>query len=116
MVAEALEAQGDATGAMWVLKDAAAVIPSARRQRLLGESAYRNGDLDTAKECLQKVAKATRGSVIAQPQDTLLLAQTLVDRGEAQIQLDRGGQQTFVIDLAEAVDPADFLHVAVTPL
>ncbi|WP_294635417.1 tetratricopeptide repeat-containing response regulator [uncultured Aquabacterium sp.] len=84
VVAEALEAQGDATGAMWVLKDAAAVIPSARRQRLLGESAYRNGDLDTAKECLQKVAKATRGSVIAQPQDTLLLAQTLVDRGEAQ--------------------------------
>lgn len=83
VVAEAMEAQGDAQGAMWVLRDAAAVVPSARRQRLLGESAYRNGDLDTAKECMQKVAKATRHSVIAQPQDTLLLAQALVDKGEA---------------------------------
>ncbi|RZI82556.1 MAG: response regulator [Rubrivivax sp.] len=83
VVAESLEAQGDSQGAMWVLRDAAAVVPSARRQRLLAESAYRNGDLDTAKECMQKVAKATRNSVIAQPQDTLLLAQTLVDKGEA---------------------------------
>ncbi|WP_298015225.1 tetratricopeptide repeat protein [uncultured Aquabacterium sp.] len=83
VVAEALEAQGDPSGALWVLRDAAAVVPSARRQRLVGESAYRNGDLDTARECMQKVAKATKGSVIAQPQDTLLLAQTLVDKGEA---------------------------------
>jgi len=69
---------------MWppTTRDAAAVVPSARRQRLVGESAYRNGDLDAAKEYMQKVAKATRGSVVAQPQDTLLLAQTLVDRGE----------------------------------
>ncbi len=82
VMAETLEAQGDPQGAMWVLRDAAAVVPSARRQRLVGESAYRNGDLDAAKEYMQKVAKATRGSVVAQPQDTLLLAQTLVDRGE----------------------------------
>lgn len=83
VVAESMDAQGDAQGAMWVLRDAAAVVPSSRRQRLLGESAYRNGDLETAKECLQKVAKATRGSVIAQPQDSLLLAQTMVDMGDS---------------------------------
>lgn len=83
VVAESLEAQGDPSGALWVLRDAAAVVPSARRHRLVGESAYRNGDLDTAKESFQKVAKATKGSVIAQTQDTLSLAQTLVDRGEA---------------------------------
>lgn len=83
VVAESMDAQGDAQGAMWVLRDAAAVVPSARRQRLLGESAYRNGDLDTAKECLQKVAKATKGSVIAQPQDSLLLAQAMVDMGDS---------------------------------
>ena len=82
VVAESMDAQGDSQGAMWVLRDAATVVPSARRQRLLGESAYRNGDLETAKECLQKVAKATRGSVIAQPQDTLLLAQAMVDMGD----------------------------------
>jgi tetratricopeptide (TPR) repeat protein len=83
VVADALEAQGDAQAAMWVLRDAATVVPSARRQRIAGESAYRNGDLDTAKEFLTKANKATKGSVIAQPQDTLLLAQTLVDIGDA---------------------------------
>jgi tetratricopeptide (TPR) repeat protein len=84
VVAEALEAQGDTWAAQAVLRDAASVVPSARRHRLLGEVAYRNGDLDTAKESQLKVAKATKGSVVAQAQDTLSLAQTLVDRHEAQ--------------------------------
>jgi predicted Zn-dependent protease len=79
VMAEALEAQGDMQGALWVLRDSATVVPSARRHRQVGECAYRNGDLDTAKESLQKVTKATKGSVIAQPQDTLILAQTYVD-------------------------------------
>jgi tetratricopeptide (TPR) repeat protein len=83
VVAESMDAQGDSQGATDVLRDAAAVVPSAKRQRLLGESAYRNGDLATARECLQKVAKATRGSVVAQPQDTLMLAQTMVDLGDS---------------------------------
>ncbi|MEK8084959.1 tetratricopeptide repeat protein [Aquabacterium sp. A3] len=81
VIAESLEALGDPEGAMWVLRDAAQVVPSARRQRLLGESAYRNGDLDTAKDALGKATKSSKGSVMAQPQDTLLLAQTLVDMG-----------------------------------
>lgn len=83
VIAESLEAQGDPDGALWALKDAATVVPSSRRQRLVGEAAYRNGDMATAKECLQKVAKATRGSMTASSQDTLLLAQTLVDTGDA---------------------------------
>lgn len=82
IVAEALEAQGDAQAAMWALRDAATVIPSARRQRLAGESAYRNGDLETAKTLLTKAHKATKGSVVAQAQDALMLAQTLVDSNE----------------------------------
>jgi len=84
IVAESLEALGDPQGAMWVLREAAEVIPSARRYRLLGESAYRNGDLDAAKESLSKATKASKGSIVAQPQDSLLLAQTLVDLGDAQ--------------------------------
>lgn len=83
VMAETLEAQGDMEGALWVLKDAASVVPSARRYRVVGECAYRNGDLTTAKETLLKATKATRGSAIAQPQDTLTLAQTLVDLGDA---------------------------------
>lgn len=82
VVAQSLEAQGDAYGALWTLRDAATVVPSAKRQRLLGESAYRNGDLEMAKECFLKVAKATKGAVTANPQDTLTLAQTLVDKGD----------------------------------
>ncbi len=79
VVAQSLEAQGDTQGALWALKDAAAAVPSVRRTRLVGESAYRNGDLDTAKECLAKVCAATKGSMAAQPQDTLTLSQALVD-------------------------------------
>jgi len=91
VVAESMEAQGDPQGAMDILKEAAAVVPSARRNRIVGESAYRNGDLETAKLSFQKVTKATRGSVIAQPQDTLTLAQAMVDMnlaGEALKVLD----------------------------
>jgi tetratricopeptide (TPR) repeat protein len=84
VVAEALEAQGDAQAAMWVLRDAATIVPSARRNRIAGESAYRNGDLAAAKESLQKANKASKGSVVAQAQDTLLLAQTMIDLGDAE--------------------------------
>lgn len=82
VIAESLEAMGDPEGAMAVLQSAALVVPSARRQRVLGESAYRNGDLDTARDALSKATRTSKGSVVAQPQDNLLLAQTLVDLGE----------------------------------
>ncbi len=82
VVAQALEAQGDTQGALWALKDAAAAVPSVKRTRLVGECAYRNGDAEVAKECLAKVCAATKGSVVAQPQDTLTLAQALVDTDE----------------------------------
>jgi len=97
VIAESLEAMGDPEGAMWVLRDAAQVVPSARRQRILGESAYRNGDLDTAKDALSKATKSSKGSVVAQPQDTLLLAQTLVDIGSPQdaLKVITEGQTSF---------------------
>lgn len=82
VIAESLEATGDPQGALWVLRDASTVVPSARRQRLVGEAAYRNGDLDLARSALSKATKASRGSIVAQPQDNLLLAQTLMDLGD----------------------------------
>lgn len=82
VIAESMEAAGDAEGAMWALRDAALVVPSAKRHRISGECAYRNGDLDMAKASLMKATKASRGSVVDNPQDTLLLAQTLVDLGQ----------------------------------
>ncbi|MFN7726141.1 MAG: response regulator [Rubrivivax sp.] len=83
VMAEALEAQGDAKGAQWVLRDAATAVPSAKRNRLLAESAYRNGELEEAMESMTKVTKATSGAITAQPQDTFTLAQAMIDAGQA---------------------------------
>lgn len=82
VLAEALEAQGDSKGAMWVLRDAATAVPSAKRLRLLADCAYRNGEIDTALDCMAKVTKLTQGAMTAQPLDTLLLAQAMVDAGQ----------------------------------
>lgn len=94
VLAETLEAQGDPQGAQWVLRDAAIAVPSAKRQRVLAESAFRNGDLTTALEALNKVAKATQGAITAQAQDMLSLAQVLVDVGQA-------GESLAVLDQAK---------------
>lgn len=82
LIAQCLEAQGDMEGALWTLRDSAAVMPSARRQRLLGECAFRNGDTETAKDCFTKLAKVTKGSITGQSQDALMLAQIKTDCGE----------------------------------
>ena len=82
LVAACLEEKGDVHGAHLVMKDSARVMPSARRQRLVGESAYLNGDMDTAKECFARLAKSTRGSITASAQDVLAQAQLMVDMGE----------------------------------
>lgn len=82
VVAQALEAQGDSQGAFWALRDSAAVVPSVKRHRLVGESAFRQGDLATAKACMAKVCAATKGSMTSQPLDALMLSQTLIDLGE----------------------------------
>jgi len=83
VLAQSLEAQGDSAGALEVLKDSANVVPSARRQRLVAEGAYRNGDLALAKASYAKAWKSSAGSITAQPQDQLALAQTQLDLGEA---------------------------------
>lgn len=82
ILAACLEATGDIEGALQVMKDSAAVIPSPRRQRLVAEVAYLNGDLDTAKECYARLAKSIRGAITSLPQDILAQGQTLVDAGE----------------------------------
>lgn len=83
LLAQALEAQGEHAAAYAVTQRAAEVVPSARRQRLLGEAAYRNGDLSAAKQAYAKALKASQGSMTGQIQDALALAQTQVELGEA---------------------------------
>jgi tetratricopeptide (TPR) repeat protein len=88
IVAQSLEALGDSAAAMDALQQATQVVPSARRLRLLAESAYRNGDLEQAKASLSKAIKASQGSITAQAQDLLALAQTQIDLGEAKQALE----------------------------
>jgi DNA-binding response OmpR family regulator len=83
LLADVFEAQGDTQAAQWTLRDAAVAVPSAKRQRLLAEAAFRNGDLATASEAMTKVSKATQGAITSQPQDVLTLAQTMTDLGQS---------------------------------
>ena len=83
LLAEVLEAQGDTQAAQWALRDAAVAVPSAKRNRLLAESAFRNGDLATALEAMAKVSKATQGAITSQPQDVLTQAQAMTDLGQS---------------------------------
>lgn len=82
VLARALEAAGDGAQALKVLGEAAAKVPSAKRQRLLGDAAFRHGDLAVARDALRRATRATQGALTARPQDQLTLAQTLVDLGE----------------------------------
>ena len=85
---QAMEALGDPASAMQMMKKSAQVVPSARRLRQLAESAYRNGDLATAKASLLKAIKSSQGSITAQAQDLHALAQTHIDLGEAKEALE----------------------------
>jgi DNA-binding response OmpR family regulator len=84
VIAAALEARSDPAGAMEALKKAAEAVPSPKRNRTLGEAAFRHGDSQTAQVCMQKVLAATKFSITAQPGDALVLAQAYVDLGQPQ--------------------------------
>jgi len=84
LLAQSLEAQGDAVAAQQVLQRAVQAVPSARRQRLLGDAAYRNGDLAAAKQAYAKAWKSGQGAMTEQVQDALALAQTQIELGETE--------------------------------
>jgi tetratricopeptide (TPR) repeat protein len=83
LLAQALEAMDRQAEALAVLKQAAEIVPSAKRMRTLAESAYRNGDTELAKQSLVRALKSSQGSLSAQPMDALVLAQAHIDLGEA---------------------------------
>lgn len=82
LLAQIEEAQGNQSEALDALSRSSEIIPSARRSRLVGDAAYRVGDLEQAKEAFGKVLKHTKGSLTAQPSDLLTLAQVHVDTGD----------------------------------
>jgi len=88
VLVQSLEAQEDPQAALDVLKESAQVVPSARRHRQVAESAYRNGDLETANASYALAIKSSQGSLTAQLQDQLALAQTLVEQNEPDLALN----------------------------
>lgn len=87
LLAKVAEAQGNEQEALEALNRSYEVIPSARRSRMVGDAAYRTGDLEQARTAFDRALKHTRGSLTAQPSDLLSLAQVHVDTGDAQAAL-----------------------------
>lgn len=87
LLAKVAEAQGNEQEALEVLNRSYEVIPSARRSRMVGDVAYRAGDLERARTAFDRAVKHTKGSLTAQPSDLLSLAQVHVDAGDAQLAL-----------------------------
>lgn len=88
LLARVAEAQGKEDEALSALARSYEVIPSARRSRMVGDAAYRTGNLEQAREAYSKALNHTKGALTAQPSDMLALAQVHVDTGDAQAALD----------------------------
>ncbi|HYD59464.1 MAG TPA: tetratricopeptide repeat protein [Noviherbaspirillum sp.] len=87
LLAKVAEAQGNEQEALEALNRSYEVIPSARRSRMVGDVAYRTGDLEQARTAFDRALQHTKGSLTAQPSDVLSLAQVHVDAGDAQLAL-----------------------------
>jgi len=87
VLAQIAESQGKDDEALAALNNSYEIIPSARRSRLVGDAAYRAGNLEQARNAFSKALTHTRGSLTAQVSDALSLAQVHVDSGEASLAL-----------------------------
>lgn len=87
LLAAVAEAEGKEQEALEALNRSYEVVPSARRSRMVGDSAYRTGDLELARGAFERALTHTKGSLTAQPSDVLTLAQVHVDSGEAEAAL-----------------------------
>ncbi|HEX7636111.1 MAG TPA: response regulator [Noviherbaspirillum sp.] len=87
LLAQIAQAQGNEQEVLETLNRSSQVIPSARRNRMVGDAAYRIGDLEQARTAFDKAVKHTKGSLTAQPSDLLALAQVHVDAGDADLAL-----------------------------
>ena len=88
LLAEIHQACGEDAETLEVLRQAEAIVPSAKRARALGEMAVRIGKLEVAKTAYAKVVAATRSSVTRSPYDNAALAQIYMDSGESEKALE----------------------------
>lgn len=82
LLAEMAEDEGDDAEALRVLQRSLEELPSPRRSRALAETAYRAGDVETARSHYESVLKATKGTFVAKGSDVLMLVQSVIDTGD----------------------------------
>jgi FimV-like protein len=76
------EELGQLEAAQAILQEAAAISPNnALRQRIVGDVALRNGDLDVAEKAYGKVLDRHRGSSLKQVDDYANLSRVMLDKG-----------------------------------
>ena len=79
-LAKTYDAMGERVRAQQVLQDAVRLSPhSASRQKVLGETAHRNGDLDVAQAAFEKTIKISEFSSNKNPSAYVALAKVLSD-------------------------------------
>lgn len=79
------EEMGQLPEAQAVLQQAAAIAPkNAGRQRVVGDIALRNGDLDAAEKAYGKVLERHRGTSLKQVDDYANLSRVLIEKGHAE--------------------------------
>ncbi len=84
-LAKTHEALGDTVRAQRVLQDAVKLSPnSPLRQKKLGDTALKNGELDVAQAAFEKNIKISEFSAHKSPAVYARLAELLVDKGESQ--------------------------------
>lgn len=83
-LAEVREEMGKLAEAQAVLQQAAQISPNnSSRQRMVGEVAMRNNDLETAERAFGKVLERHRGSSLRSIDDYTNLTRVMLDRGHA---------------------------------
>lgn len=83
LLAQVAESTGNSDVALDALSRSARIIASAPRSRLVGDAAYRVGDLAQAEEAFSQAVKLSKGSMTGQASDLISLAQVYVDSGNA---------------------------------
>ena len=83
LLSEVCLARKDASGAQEALERGVAIsAKTVRRQQRLGEVAFENGDLDTAKEAYSTVLEKGRNSIFVTPADYGHLCRVQVEQGD----------------------------------
>lgn len=108
-LAKTYEAMGDLVQAQQTLVQAAKLSPnSPLRQKTLGDTALKNGELDLAQAAFEKNIKISEFSSYKNPAVYARLAEVLVDKGEAQEALNvlRRSKTDFRYNSAAALQTA----------